>query len=155
MNQSRNDPQNSSPIQNLDLYFTSSKIYHIVTALILMMACYFFFRQPIYSISDTDLWYHLSSGRYLAQFKEIPNNGTFSFIAGSREWSNYYWLFQCLVYRVYAISGYYDYYDFTNVTTTIATTIIITTTIITIIIIRLTPGAADQAFQSIFSYCFH
>jgi len=107
VNQSQNDLQNNSPIQNLVLYITSNKVYHIVIALILMIACYFFFRQPIYSISDTDLWYHLSGGRYLTQFNEIPNSGTFSFIAGSREWSNYYWLFQGLVYRVYAISGYY------------------------------------------------
>jgi hypothetical protein len=53
------------------------------------------------------LWYHLSGGRYFAQHFKIPESGFFSFIAESRQWNNYYWLFGVIVYYIHNIFGYY------------------------------------------------
>jgi len=107
MNQSQNDFQNSFPIQYLNSCITSNRIYYLITASVFLIAAYFFIRLPIYSFCDTDLWYHLSGGRYFFQHNDIPQSGFFSFIANSREWPNYYWLFQILVSQIYSVSGYY------------------------------------------------
>jgi tetratricopeptide (TPR) repeat protein len=64
-------------------------------------------RLPILSTGDTDLWYHLSGGRYFSQHFKIPESGFFSFIAESRQWDNYYWLFGVIVYYIHNIFGYY------------------------------------------------
>ena len=73
----------------------------------LYSSCIFFLRLPILSFGDSDLWYHLSGGRYFFSNNVIPNTGFFSFLAEYREWSNYYWLFQVLVYKIYELTGYY------------------------------------------------
>jgi tetratricopeptide (TPR) repeat protein len=74
---------------------------------VLIFITYFFLRLPILSTGDTDLWYHLSGGRYFSQHFKIPESGFFSFIAESRQWSNYYWLFGVIVYYIHNIFGYY------------------------------------------------
>ncbi|MCX7857200.1 MAG: tetratricopeptide repeat protein [Deltaproteobacteria bacterium] len=65
-----------------------------------------FFRLPIFA-GDTDIWYHLNSGRYILEKLKIPKDSYFSFITPSREWVDYYWLFQVVVYGIYSIGEYY------------------------------------------------
>ena len=68
---------------------------------------FYIFQWPVYA-GDTDLWYHLNGGRYIFEHKAIPRDSSFfSFIEPPREWVNYYWLFQVLVYKIYTFSGYY------------------------------------------------
>jgi len=55
---------------------------------------------------DTDLWYHLDSGRYMVTHHAIPHESYFSFIHPMRVWSNYYWLFQLIIYQIYSWWGY-------------------------------------------------
>jgi len=94
-------------IGRLESHLSSNRIYYSITALILAYIGYCFLRLPILSIGDTDMWYHLSGGRYFFQHHQIPKTGFFSFLAESREWSNYYWLFQVLIYQIYKITDYY------------------------------------------------
>ncbi|MBF0457313.1 MAG: tetratricopeptide repeat protein [Nitrospirae bacterium] len=61
--------------------------------------------QPIIN-GDTDLWYHLSGGRYIAEAGEIANSSFFSFLTPPRLRANYYWLFQLLSYKIYHALGY-------------------------------------------------
>ncbi len=63
-------------------------------------------RWPIVA-GDSDLWYHLNGGRYIVQHGAIPRTSYFSFIEPPRPWVDYYWLFQVLVYEIYARSYYY------------------------------------------------
>lgn len=58
-------------------------------------------------LTDTDLWYHLTGGRYFFEHHSIPQSSFFSFISPPRVWANYYWLFQVSVYGLYTWSGYY------------------------------------------------
>ncbi len=67
---------------------------------------YLFLRWPIQAV-DTDLWYHLESGRYIWTHHVIPHTSYFSFISPVRQWADYYWLFQVLIYRIYAWGNYY------------------------------------------------
>ncbi len=57
-------------------------------------------------VGDTDLWYHLTSGRYFAEYGCIPSESFFSFLEPPRHWVNYFWLFQVIVYRLHEAGGY-------------------------------------------------
>lgn len=76
-----------------------------VGLLVLWVGC-LFLRTPIIGL-DTDLWYHLSHGRHLWSTGEIPHSTDFSFFTPTREFIDYYWLFQGLVYGVFQGSGYF------------------------------------------------
>lgn len=56
---------------------------------------------------DTDLWYHLSGGRYFWQNGTIPRDAFFSYITPPKSWYDYYWLFQVIVYKIFQYTGYY------------------------------------------------
>jgi tetratricopeptide (TPR) repeat protein len=75
-------------------------------SLILVFLYVKFLSMPIFA-GDTDIWYHLSSGRYISEKGEIPKESYFSFISPAREWTDYYWLFQLIVYKVYLLGQYY------------------------------------------------
>ncbi|MBI2884684.1 MAG: tetratricopeptide repeat protein [Candidatus Omnitrophica bacterium] len=56
---------------------------------------------------DTDLWYHLSGGQYIAQHRALPRDTYFSFLVPVRPWVDYYWLFQLTVHLIYSQAGGY------------------------------------------------
>jgi tetratricopeptide (TPR) repeat protein len=60
---------------------------------------------PIYR-TDTDMWYHLNGGRYFWTNGEVPSTTFFSFLEPQREWVNYFWGFQAIIYQIYDLSGY-------------------------------------------------
>jgi hypothetical protein len=104
-------------------FSTGSSVSHLLSnnihyAALIIIFCYIgysFLRLPILSTGDTDMWYHLSGGRYFFQYHKIPTTGFFSFLAQSREWSNYYWLFQVLIYLIYITTSYYGLIIFKTV----------------------------------------
>lgn len=79
-------------------------IFYILS--LYLVVAYYLLQWPI-TAGDTDLWYHLNSGRYILEHRALPHDSFFSFISPPREWVNYYWLFQVLVYKIYLFSGYY------------------------------------------------
>jgi tetratricopeptide (TPR) repeat protein len=66
----------------------------------------YFIAWPIV-ITDTDLWYHLSGGRYFWQNGTIARDAFFSYITPPKSWYNYYWLFQAVVYKIFQWTDYY------------------------------------------------
>jgi tetratricopeptide (TPR) repeat protein len=58
-------------------------------------------------MTDTDLWYHLSGGRYFWQNGTIAHDAFFSYVTPPKFWYNYYWLFQSVIYNIFEWSGYY------------------------------------------------
>ena len=62
-------------------------------------------RWPIVAV-DTDLWYHLSAGRFIAQNHTLPTDAFFSFLRPSPHWLDYYWLAQLLFYGIHGAAGY-------------------------------------------------
>lgn len=66
----------------------------------------FFLAWPIV-ITDTDLWYHLSGGRYFWQNWEIASNAFFSYVDPPKFWYNYYWLFQVIIFKIFELTDYY------------------------------------------------
>ena len=77
----------------------------LITLLFLLLIGYFL-TWPIV-MTDTDLWYHLSGGRYFWQNWTIANDAFFSYITPSKLWYNYYWLFQAVVYKIFQWTDYY------------------------------------------------
>ncbi len=82
------------------------KILVAYISFFLLLLYVHFFRLPIFA-GDTDLWYHLSSGRFIVESLKIPKESYFSFLDPPREWVDYYWLFQVLVYCVYRLGHYH------------------------------------------------
>lgn len=66
----------------------------------------FFLIYPIRPF-DTDLWYHLSGGRYFFANLKIPSSAYYSFVTPEKTWYDYYWLFQVIAFSFYKIGGYY------------------------------------------------
>ena len=62
-------------------------------------------RWPIVAV-DTDLWYHLNAGRYIASAHALPHGAFFSFVRPEPPWIDYYWLAQVLFYGVHSAAGY-------------------------------------------------
>ncbi|MCX5797971.1 MAG: hypothetical protein NTU90_00110, partial [Proteobacteria bacterium] len=89
-----------------DLLKDENNYYIFYISLLYLLTTYYLFQWPIYA-GDTDLWYHLNSGRYIIENRFIPKDSFFSFITPPREWVDYFWLFQVLVYKIYYFSQYY------------------------------------------------
>jgi len=62
-------------------------------------------RWPIVAV-DTDLWYHLSAGRWIAAHRAVPQEAFFSFLRPSPRWLDYYWLAQVLFHGIHGLAGY-------------------------------------------------
>ena len=56
---------------------------------------------------DTDLWFHLSHGRYLFEHGRVPHDTFFSFLSPPRTGVVYAWLFQAVLYQGYRWWGDY------------------------------------------------
>jgi tetratricopeptide (TPR) repeat protein len=54
---------------------------------------------------DTDMFYHLAAGRLMAEQGAILGHEAFSFTRAGAPWTNYYWLFEYLTFRLYAVGG--------------------------------------------------
>lgn len=66
----------------------------------------YFITWPIV-MTDTDLWYHLSGGRYFWENGTIARDAFFSYITPPKSWYNYYWLFQAVIYKIFQWMDYY------------------------------------------------
>lgn len=77
----------------------------LISLFFLILAGYFM-TWPIV-MYDTDLWYHLSGGRYFWQHGTIAHDAFFSYVTPPKSWYNYYWLFQAVIYKIFQWTGYY------------------------------------------------
>jgi tetratricopeptide (TPR) repeat protein len=83
------------------LWSHASFLYAVV---LLIVVTTYLATWPIQML-DTDLWYHLNSGRYILTHHQLPQESYFSFLE-PRPWIDYFWLFQVVVYQVYTWAGY-------------------------------------------------
>jgi hypothetical protein len=52
-------------------------------------------------IKDYDFWWHLATGKFIAQFHTIPHQDVFSFTALGKRWISHEWLSGFLFYKIY------------------------------------------------------
>ncbi|MBU0986480.1 MAG: hypothetical protein KKH68_04425 [Proteobacteria bacterium] len=86
--------------------FGEEKYSSVFVGVFLIVCTYFLLTLPVFK-TDTDLWYHLSGGRYFFSNLRIPGESYYSFISPQKLWHNYYWLFQVIVYAVFSAASYY------------------------------------------------
>ena len=63
-----------------------------------------FFVLRLDQVNDTDVWWHMSVGRWIAQHG-IPRTELFSAFAGGKPWSAYSWLFESMLFWLYQKLG--------------------------------------------------
>src|SRR6185295_6319517 len=59
----------------------------------------------IHRLDDADTWWHLASGRLIAQTHEIAKGDPFSFTAPGAPWVNRQWLFDLSLYGLWQLGG--------------------------------------------------
>ncbi|HIG42481.1 MAG: hypothetical protein ABGY96_18690 [bacterium] len=72
---------------------------------VLLMLLVFLLSMSI-RMTDTDLWYHLTGGRFLFETGQLANPLDKSFIEPRREFLNYFWGFQAIAFSIWDVSGY-------------------------------------------------
>jgi len=84
----------------------NSHLYAGVFLLLAVISLSLFISSPITG-GDNDLWYHLNGGRFILETGSVPGDSShISFIEPARKWTDYYWLFQVMAYKVFTVSGY-------------------------------------------------
>lgn len=59
------------------------------------------------TIIDSDIWWHLRTGKYIIENRAIPHTDMYSYTAGGNRWIDLHWLFQTILYGVYETLGSY------------------------------------------------
>jgi tetratricopeptide (TPR) repeat protein len=56
-------------------------------------------------VSDFDIFWHLSGGRWIVQSHRVPHLDPFSFTSSHKEWIDMHWLFQVMTYAAWQVAG--------------------------------------------------
>jgi tetratricopeptide (TPR) repeat protein len=56
-------------------------------------------------LDDFDTWWHLASGRWIAQHRQVPHTDVLSYTVPQNEWINLQWLYDLLLYWVWLLGG--------------------------------------------------
>ncbi len=59
----------------------------------------------VHRLDDPDTWWHLASGRYIAEHREVPASDPFSFTAEGSPWLNRQWLYDLGLYGLWEVGG--------------------------------------------------
>ena len=59
-------------------------------------------------IVNADIWWHLTTGKYIIAHKAIPYQDVFSYTVPGREWIDLSWLFQVIIFTLYHYCGLYS-----------------------------------------------
>lgn len=58
-----------------------------------------------YPVTNTDIWWHLASGREILQDWVIPQVDRFAYTLDQPEWIDVHWLFQASSYTIFSLAG--------------------------------------------------
>jgi tetratricopeptide (TPR) repeat protein len=58
-----------------------------------------------YEMADSDIWWHLSGGRWILSHHRVPELDPFTFGSQDRKWVDIHWGFQVLMSGMYAVGG--------------------------------------------------
>jgi hypothetical protein len=83
----------------------SSRTEFFLSALALAVIAGFSMYTTWSLIADSDIWWHLAAGRWMAEHKTFLFTDPFSVTAYGAPWTNVHWLFQRCMYGVYQLAG--------------------------------------------------
>lgn len=62
--------------------------------------------EALQPVTDTDIWWHLSAGRWMVENGELPATDPFTRVgAAGRQWHAYSWLYELLMFGLYSALG--------------------------------------------------
>ncbi len=64
------------------------------------------FAMAVRTLADTDVWWHLQSGRWMVENRKIARTDPFSHTVYGKPWIDHGWLAQMILYLLYASLGY-------------------------------------------------
>ncbi|MDB4965405.1 MAG: hypothetical protein JWN44_1094 [Myxococcales bacterium] len=76
----------------------------VIVAAFAALTAYAFFIAFI-PIWDTDIWWHLRVGEWMAAERRLPHSDLFSSVDPDQPWKSFQWLFQALSYGVHQLWG--------------------------------------------------
>jgi len=88
-----------SVARGLELYIRASR--RLLPTLTAACAALFALRR----LSDADTWWHLASGRWIAEHWAVPHTDTLSFTVPDHPWINLQWLFDLFIYGLHRAGG--------------------------------------------------
>ncbi len=89
----------------------SSKLRSIEPVVRRLLILAILFGQIAYHFSwtnvqlDPDIWWHLSTGRWIVQHEAVPSTDPFSEYGQNRPWVAYTWLFDLSVFNIHRLQG--------------------------------------------------
>jgi len=82
-------------------------LFTVIDYFLLLLLLVLVFLASSYKISgDDDFFWHLATGRYIAENLEVPDKDVFGHVTGGQQWIPFEWGWDLLVYALYNIGGY-------------------------------------------------
>jgi len=75
--------------------------YYIICSILFVITFY----SVYFPLVNTDIWWHLTAGRYIVENHQFIYQDPFSVSAYNDQWINVHWLFQIIMYVAYAVCG--------------------------------------------------
>jgi hypothetical protein len=75
-------------------------------SLIILVIMLVIFTTALQPITDPDFWWHLKTGQYIVQNREIPFTDVFSNTKLGSEWIAHEWLSEVVIYAIYRVAGF-------------------------------------------------
>ena len=72
---------------------------------LLALLCGFAFLAVCFPVTNTDIWWHLASGRWILESGAFPTTDPFSAGAAGQEWTDVHWLFQVIAFGIHSAGG--------------------------------------------------
>jgi len=82
------------------------KLLKVLYAAVVVLALAFPFLLALEKVSESDTFWHLKTGEWILSHGSIPRTDPFSSTAFGKPWPNREWLFQAVIYSVYAWGGF-------------------------------------------------
>ncbi len=86
-------------------FLFSSKVKLSYLVLLLLISGFIQLTTPII-MGDTDMWYHLSDGKYFWDNSKVATSYFYSYYHDQGYWFNHFWGFQAIIYPIFEITGY-------------------------------------------------
>lgn len=78
-----------------------ARIAPVLPALVVGLAAAFALRR----LDNTDTWWHLAAGRWIAEHGAVPHTDTLSFTVPDHAWTDLQWLFEVIFYALHRVGG--------------------------------------------------
>ena len=83
----------------------TSRLNVLLGKSLLVVLCGFAFMSVCFPVTNTDIWWHLASGRWILEQGTFPDADPFSAGAMGQEWTDVHWLFQVMAYAIHSTGG--------------------------------------------------